>query len=149
MSGLAALGCGGSWLPLKLLFWWLDRAGEYPFLGQKHPLHLWRSLLVVIKWIPNSPWIRHGQQKPCHFLIFLHRPLHLIWMDWSSSFNLQLIFLCQWLPDQVTWTIRSLELPPRWRAKPSHHQMAEMALKRQEASGRTPSHSHPSPWWGG
>ena len=61
-SGLAVLGCGGSQLPLKLLIWWFDRAGKYLFPGQKHPSHLKRSLLVVmvIKWIPNSPWIRHG-----------------------------------------------------------------------------------------
>ena len=57
---LAALGCGSLWPPIKLLIWWVDKAGEYLFPGWKHPSCLWRSLLVVIKWIPNTLWIGHG-----------------------------------------------------------------------------------------
>ena len=53
-SVLVALGCDRSQSPLKLLIWWFDRAGEYLLPGQKHPSHLWRSLLVEIKQIPNS-----------------------------------------------------------------------------------------------
>ena len=34
-TGLSALGCGSSWLPLKWLIRWFDRAGEYLFPGQK------------------------------------------------------------------------------------------------------------------
>ena len=52
-SGLAALGCDGLQLPLKLLTWWFDRTGEYLFPGQKHPSCLQRSPSVAIKQIPN------------------------------------------------------------------------------------------------
>ena len=66
---------------------------------------------------------------PSHFLIFFHRPLHLNWMNLSSSFNLWSTFLYWWPPDQATWTIRSLELSSTWRATPSYHQMAKMAQR--------------------
>ena len=48
-----------------------------------------------------------------------------------QSLSLWLTFLLWWLPNQVTWIIRSLELSSRWRATPSHHQTAEMAMNRQ------------------
>ena len=59
-SGLAALHCGSLQLPFKLLIWWLDKAGGYLFPSWKGLSHLQRNPLVVIKWIPYSPWIRHG-----------------------------------------------------------------------------------------
>ena len=65
------------------------------------------------------------------FLIFLHRHLHLIWMNISGSFNLQLTFLHWWPPNQLTWTIRSLELPSRQKTTLSHHQTTKMAPMRQ------------------
>ena len=54
-SGLTALDCGGLQLPLKLLIYWFDKAVGYLFPGWKHLSSLLRSMLVVIKWIPNSP----------------------------------------------------------------------------------------------
>ena len=42
-SGLAALHCGGSWPPLKLLIWWFDKADEYLFPGWKHPFY-WKEV---------------------------------------------------------------------------------------------------------
>ena len=65
----------------------------------------------------------------------------LIW-----SFNLQPLFPCQWLPDQVTLMIRGLELMSRPRARPLHYQVAEMALKRQRHLIASPPICHPSPW---
>ena len=57
-----------------------------------------------------------------------------------QSFNSQPLFLCQWLPDWVTWMIRSLELISRLRATPSPHQVAEMALKiKRHTSGKETS----------
>ena len=69
-------------------------------------------------------------------------------MDQSSSFNLQLTFLCQWPLDWVTRMIWSLVLSSRWRVTPSQHQMAIMALSRWRHLVASHPVNHPSLWQG-
>ena len=112
----------------------------------------------MIKQISNSLWMRCSYHEPSHFLIFLHRPVHLNWMNLSGFSPYSQYFHVN--SCQIKW--------PRWSNIWSYHLDGGPHItppstwnghEEAVASGGAPSHSsfqssvrklmpdHPATWY--